>query len=743
MPQAIPPEELGKPTEEDASMEDTVYDRDFDAMEVTSPPAAADASDMDTGAAAEAEEPVKEEKDAKEEKVKEDSEKSRTADRSESRPDEKGGDSAAKQVGAPRDRDIRLCVKKYKEIRAKKLRASLLKLVDGRAISKEKFSGLMESGILPKDQIRTGDIVIELGGRMVLKENLALPLTSHGRQELSKAEKEAKAERAKLDADRKKYRKQSVHDRLEKEPRPVVRPGSSQDKVAKADRTLNDVPAPGTSSKKPKAVRIKVQDQSGATGEAAKVASEAGQVPPKSKTSTKGKKPLAVLPDLTKPPPRLGSGSNTKGEFKIPRNTTPSKGPCSSTGSAGLDADADRNSKRDRSVSASTSNEGSKKKTKSARDLGFGQVDEVENRQARRDHGHSRSGGSSGARGATRMGAPPSAYPPLGVAMDLLVQQGESVIRYEPGVAGQQGTPFSSDYLQRCKAFSHRRDVPCPQCKFPHSTGSATQQALLVTDNPRLAHFYEGGKPPCRSEPTFSAYVEAQNSAWEHVEVVFLPKGLWGDIVTPVKLAMQGREGIFMVLIQIGGSAAASGVKKLSIAERVKELANSVLRTPVRWRGRELPASVAEHQLAPLSIPIIPENLTLPASSRGILTEPDMDSEGVPLGELHAKAVAGNVLRYIPPINKEIRSLWCARNRGFVFPPDLQDRGLDYKSATVVMHQEEVPITCQVWACEPFHLTGSQDLPWEVMWKYMISLHEYVRDVMYDDHVVARMDNFR
>merc|ERR1712015_124150 len=243
-------------------MEDTIYDRDFDMMEVASPPAAADASDMDTGAAAEAEEPVKEEKDTKEEEVKEDSEKSGTADRSESRPDEKGGDSAAKQVGAPRDRDIRLCVKKYKEIRAKKLRASLLKMIDGRAISKDKFSGLMESGILPKDQIRTGDTVIELGGRMVLKENLALPLTSHGRQELSKAEKEAKAERAKLDADRKKYRKQSVHDRLEKETRPVVRPGSSQDKVAKADRTLNDVPAPGTSSKKPKAVRIKIQDQS-------------------------------------------------------------------------------------------------------------------------------------------------------------------------------------------------------------------------------------------------------------------------------------------------------------------------------------------------------------------------------------------------------------------------------------------------------------------------------------------------
>ena len=145
MPQAIPPEEPGKPSEEDASMEDTVYDRDFDAMEVTSPPAAADASDMDTGAAAEAEEPVKEEKDTKEEEVKEDSEKSGTADRSESRPDcvyEKGGGSAAKQVEAPRDRDIRLDVKKCKEIRAKKLRASLLKLVDGRAISKEKISVL-------------------------------------------------------------------------------------------------------------------------------------------------------------------------------------------------------------------------------------------------------------------------------------------------------------------------------------------------------------------------------------------------------------------------------------------------------------------------------------------------------------------------------------------------------------------------------------------------------------------------
>ena len=99
-------------------MEDTIYDHDFDAMEVTSPPAAADASDMDTGAAAEAEEPVKEEKDAKEAKEKEDSEKSGTADRSESRPDcvnVKRGDSAAKQVEAPRDRDIRLDVKKVRK----------------------------------------------------------------------------------------------------------------------------------------------------------------------------------------------------------------------------------------------------------------------------------------------------------------------------------------------------------------------------------------------------------------------------------------------------------------------------------------------------------------------------------------------------------------------------------------------------------------------------------------------------
>ena len=151
------------------------------------------------------------------------------------------------------------------------------------------------------------------------------------------------------------------------------------------------------------------------------------------------------------------------------------------------------------------------------------------------------------------------------------------------GQAALQGAPFASDFLQRSV---HRGAPSCVQCppKEKPCRGEAPQYVLIITDNPRVAHFWEGISP-FQEGGTFSSFLVSRDIRWEHVEVLYLPKGFWADMMGPIRAHLAGREGIFHVLLAMGGSAVGSGIPKERLALRLVNLANEIRAIKVRWGG--------------------------------------------------------------------------------------------------------------------------------------------------------------
>jgi len=129
----------------------------------------------------------------------------------------------------------------------------------------------------------------------------------------------------------------------------------------------------------------------------------------------------------------------------------------------------------------------------------------------------------------------------------------------------------------------HSACVQCPPGREP-CLGDGYQHVLMISDCPRTAHFWQGISP-FQEGGTFNSFLHSRAIQWQHVEVLYLPKGLWADMMGPVRAHLAGREGIFHVLLAVGGSAVGAGITKERLALRLVGLANEIRAIRVRWGG--------------------------------------------------------------------------------------------------------------------------------------------------------------
>ena len=324
--------------------------------------------------------------------------------------------------------------------------------------------------------------------------------------------------------------------------------------------------------------------------------------------------------------------------------------------------------------------------------------------------------------------------PPRGKLMELLhvPLEGDGFAGYNSadGQAAKQGVPFSSDFLQRSAHGQHSACVQCPPGREP-CLGDGYQHVLMISDCPRTAHFWQGISP-FQEGGTFNSFLHSRAIQWQHVEVLYLPKGLWADMMGPVRAHLAGREGIFHVLLAVGGSAVGSGISRERLALRLVGLANEIRAIKVRWGGVDVEEEVAIHSVSPVQIHVTKDHMVVPPHARALMT-----SNGI-LGEVVDRAVEGNTLRYVNPVNSEVRKAWRETIPLYSFPPDLEKLAMHLKSCLVDMGGVEEKLTVLAWATETF-LDGSEDLATGDLWEYMLRLAHYVKTKRWDIPMQNRM----
>ena len=108
------------------------------------------------------------------------------------------------------------------------------------------------------------------------------------------------------------------------------------------------------------------------------------------------------------------------------------------------------------------------------------------------------------------------------------------------------------------------------------------------------------------------------------------------------------------------------------------------------------------------------------------------------LGQVVDRVVEGNTLRYVNPVNLEVRKAWRESVPLYSFPPDLEKKAMHLKSCLVDMGGVEERLTVMAWTTEPF-LDGSEDLATRDLWEYMLNLAAYVKAKRWDFPMQNRM----
>ena len=307
-----------------------------------------------------------------------------------------------------------------------------------------------------------------------------------------------------------------------------------------------------------------------------------------------------------------------------------------------------------------------------------------------------------------------------------------------------QGPTFSSDYRQM-KEAEKWGPVFCAQCQRVHPVGQHQPRLVLVTEDFQMAHFYEQGYDNIdeADETTFRSFCEERGVRWGHIEVVYLPHGLAEDPLGPILSSLGDREGPAAVVLQLGASLVAVGIKKTTVRDKLFELADQIAEAPVYWKGRRMKSDVASHQVLPVTLPILPTSLTIPPAlgQVKILRSDDESLVGEALQDVQAHLVPGNVLKYFTPVFSIIKKEWVKAYGSTQFPPDSDGLAIRNVKSTIILNGKEEQITSLRWDCAKFSLNNAQCLQREVLWSYMLKLREHMIRWMVDPDITRIMDD--